>query len=282
MDTEIIDGILTFDELLEDDYYNAEFEKRVQERLEDKKNSQSGVKGEQTMEQEVQTTTPTGGQAQGTAATEQQTTPPTPNATADNPTANTEPVKPEADTIGDEHKGMTAEQFKLYNETLRGIAVVSGSNAFENAEVKALVKQQVISGATPDAKEIAASLTANRQAQSTATAEPQADQHTQMPNGGNADELKAIKAELELMKAGIAPERLDAAKTLFLAEGGDLSHVSDFVAKYPEWKSGANSGVTFSQAAPVDGRTAPTPNGQPVMNDFERKVYEARKARGLE
>lgn len=35
MNTEIIDGILTFDELLEDDYYKAEFEKHVQERLKD-------------------------------------------------------------------------------------------------------------------------------------------------------------------------------------------------------------------------------------------------------
>ena len=103
MNTEIIDGILTFDELLEDDYYKAEFEKRVQERLEDKTISRSGVKGEQTMEQEVQTNTPTEEQAQGTAATAQQITPPTPNATADNPTATTEPAKPEADTIGDEH-----------------------------------------------------------------------------------------------------------------------------------------------------------------------------------
>ena len=33
MNTEIIDEILTFDELLEDDYYKAEFEKRVQKRL---------------------------------------------------------------------------------------------------------------------------------------------------------------------------------------------------------------------------------------------------------
>lgn len=33
MNTEITDGILTFDELLEDDYYKAEFEKRVQQRL---------------------------------------------------------------------------------------------------------------------------------------------------------------------------------------------------------------------------------------------------------
>lgn len=279
-ETEIIDGILTIDELLQDDYYKAEIEKYVQQRVEDK-NSQSGVKGVNTMEQENQTTTPTGEQAQGTAAA-QTATPPIPNATADNPTATTETAETETDTIGEEHRGMTAEQFKLYNETLRSIAAVSGSNAFENAEIKTLVKQQVISGATPDPKVIAASLTANRQDQSTATAEPNTEQTTQTPKDGAVGELKAIKAELALMKAGIAPERLDAAKTLFLAEGGDLSQVSDFVAKYPEWKSGANNGVTFTQAAPVDGRTAPTPNGQPVMNDFERKVHELRKARGLE
>ena len=281
MEFEIIEENLTIDELLQDDYYGAEIEKYVQQRVEDK-NSRSGVKGESIVEQENQTSTFTGEQAQGTAATEQQTTPPAPDATADNLTATTDTAKTEADTIGDEHKGMTAEQFKLYNETLRSVAAVSGSNAFENAEVKALVKKQVISGVTPDVKGIAASLTANRQEESTVTAEPQTEQPTKTPNGGNVDEFTAIKAELELMKAGIAPERLYAAKTLFLAEDGDLSHISDFVAKYPEWRSGANSGVTFAQAAPVDGRTAPTPNCQPVMNDFERKVYEARRARGLD
>lgn len=37
-------GILTFDELLEDDYYKSEFEKRVNQRLEDTKNSHPDVK----------------------------------------------------------------------------------------------------------------------------------------------------------------------------------------------------------------------------------------------
>ena len=42
-ETEIIDGILTFDELLQDDYYKSEFEKRVQQRL-DIQTSHSVVK----------------------------------------------------------------------------------------------------------------------------------------------------------------------------------------------------------------------------------------------
>lgn len=44
METEIIEVPLTFEELLEDDYYKSEFEKRVQERLEEY-NSHSDVKG---------------------------------------------------------------------------------------------------------------------------------------------------------------------------------------------------------------------------------------------
>lgn len=43
-ETEVIDGILTFDELLEDDYYKSEYEKRVQQRLNEyNKNSEGGV-----------------------------------------------------------------------------------------------------------------------------------------------------------------------------------------------------------------------------------------------
>ena len=55
-ETEIIDGSLTFDELLEDEAYKAEFEKRVQQRLDIQKNSHPDVKGgTNTMDgQEVQ------------------------------------------------------------------------------------------------------------------------------------------------------------------------------------------------------------------------------------
>lgn len=38
--TEIIDGILTFDEILEDDHYREEFEKRVQQRLDEYSHNQ--------------------------------------------------------------------------------------------------------------------------------------------------------------------------------------------------------------------------------------------------
>lgn len=37
MNTEITDGILTFYELFEDDYYKAEFEKRVQEKIKEER-----------------------------------------------------------------------------------------------------------------------------------------------------------------------------------------------------------------------------------------------------
>ena len=51
-EAEIIDETLTLDELLKDDYYKAEFEKRVQQRLEDINNHSTG--GEQPMDDQVQ------------------------------------------------------------------------------------------------------------------------------------------------------------------------------------------------------------------------------------
>ena len=51
-EAETIDGTLTFDELLEDDYYKAEFEKRVQQRLEEINKHSKGV--EQPMDDQVQ------------------------------------------------------------------------------------------------------------------------------------------------------------------------------------------------------------------------------------
>jgi len=48
-----------------------------------------------------------------------------------------------------------------------------------------------------------------------------------------------VRLELELIKAGIRPDRLASAKKLFMQEIhsiDDLAKVPDLVAQYPEWK----------------------------------------------
>ena len=91
----------------------------------------------------------------------------------------------------------------------------------------------------------------------------------------------ALKAENALLKAGISTERIEAARKLFIAEGANFDKVDEFVAAYPEW--GASSGrVVFGKAQPLADKTAPTPDNPPVLNDFERKVRDARKKAGLE
>lgn len=208
-------------------------------------------------------------------------TPPAPaaNPTAEGPTATTENKdgNPQQDEPA---KEMTAAQFEQYNETLRRVSKTAKAglpgryNAFEDAEVKALVKQQIMAGETPSVKEIAAGVVTRL----TPAPEPKPEE----PKTQNADaEMLSLKAENALLKAGINPERIDAATKLFIAEGGDLAKVSDFVAKYPEWGK-SEQGVVFTKAPPVAGKTAPNPTSQPVLNDFEKKVAAARKARGLD
>ena len=276
MNKEIIDGILTFDELLEDDYYRSEFEKRVQERL-DIKNSLPDVKGgEETMNEPVQTNegevkqeTP---QAVETPATEAP-------APAENPAAKeTETAKAEENGAQTEPaREMTAQQFEQYNETLRRVSKAAKAglptryNAFEDAEVKALVKQQVMAGETPNIKSIADGVVTRLAPKP----EPKPEENT-----ANAEVL-SLKAELALLKAGITPERLDAAKALFIAEGTDLGKVNEFVAKYPEWHKQEGE-VVFTKAPPIAGKTAPTPAGHQHLNDFEKKVAALRKARGYD
>ncbi len=208
-------------------------------------------------------------------------TPPAPaaNPTAESTTATTE-NKDGNPQQEEPAKEMTAAQFEQYNETLRRVSKTAKAglpgryNAFEDAEVKALVKQQILAGETPSVKDLAAGVVTRL----TPAPEPKPEE----PKTQNADaEVLSLKAENALLKAGINPERIDAATKLFIAEGGDLAKVSDFVAKYPEWgKSG--QGVVFTKAPPVAGKTAPNPTSQPVLNDFEKKVAAARKARGLE
>ncbi len=161
---------------------------------------------------------------------------------------------------------MNAEQFERYNDILRKVSKTAKTslqtryNAFEDSEVKSAVKAKILAGETPDIKEI-----------STAVVE-----RHKPPQTDKSAEVQELKAELALIKAGIKPERIDAAKKLFMADGGE---VDKFVEKYPEWKT--QSGVEFTKAPAVDGKTAPSDTKPPAMNDFERKVYEARKARGL-
>lgn len=275
MGEEITDDILTFDEILEDDYYNAEFEKRVQQRLEDIKNNSTG--GQQPMDDQVQI--PEGESKQGEVV--EQTPAPTENPTVESTDKAQQGNAEEANK--DPAREMTAEQFDAYNETLRRVSKTAKAslperyNAFEDAEIKAQVKQLVMQGETPNVKEIAASvvtrLTHKEEPTPTPSSEKQATEST-------ATELIELKAENALLKAGISTERIDAAKKLFIAEGASFDKIADFVAKYPEWHATQERGVVFSKAQPLADKTAPNPGGQPVLNDFEARVQAMRKSRG--
>lgn len=178
---------------------------------------------------------------------------------------------------------MTPEQFDLYNETLRRVSktakasLPSRYNAFEDVDVKMLVKQQVMQGETPSVKELAASVVQRLTSKDAPSA-----LHPSAVNEETAKDVAAeildLKAENALLKAGITAERIDAAKKLFKAEGAIFDKIDDFVEKYPEWQS--KEGVVFGKAPPLVSKTAPNPDGQPVLNDFERRVQEVRKARG--
>lgn len=209
--------------------------------------------------------------------------PPASTPAADPAAKHTETEKPKEATpaTAEPAKEMTAEQFELYNETLRRVSKTAKTglqaryNAFEDAEVKASVKQQIMAGETLDIKGIASNVVAKLT--------PKADPAPANKTKTNNNEVAELRAELALVKAGIVPERLEAAKKLFISEGGDPAKVADFVKQYPEWQAQqqAAGGVSFSKAQPVNGKTAPPSNTPPVMNDFEKRVYEARKARGL-
>lgn len=286
MNTEITDGILTFDELLEDDYYKAEFEKRVQQRLDIQQNSHPDVKGgANSMDgQEVQKPNE-GEQNNGAAQAVQE--PQTPPAATENPTVdNTDTAQQgKEETAQEPAREMTAEQFGLYNETLRRISKTAKAslpdryNAFEDTEIKTTVKHQVMQGEKPNVKELAASVVTRLTHKEETTPPPSTE--TQEATPEPTDEVLSLKAENALLKAGISTERIEAAKKLFIAEGAHFDRVDEFVAAYPEW--GASSGrVVLGKAQPLADKTAPTPGNPPVLNDFERKVKEARKKAGLE
>lgn len=179
---------------------------------------------------------------------------------------------------------MTAEQFDLYNETLRRISKTAKAslpdryNAFEDTEVKTLVKQKVMQGETPSVKELAAGVV-TRLTKKEEPAQPSTE--TPKAQTNPADEVLNLKAENALLKAGITTERIDAAKKLFIAEGADFAKVNEFVAKYPEWKAQEGAQVVFTKAPPLADKTVATPGGQPVLNDFEKAVAAARKKAGL-
>lgn len=283
-ETEIIDGILTFDELLQDDYYKSEFEKRVQQRL-DIQTSHSDVKGgTNLMNGQVQQQIAKGEIMQGetSAIVESQVTPKTTENPSVEPTNTAQQGK--TNEAQEPTREMTAQQFEQYNEALRSISKTAKRglpdryNAFEDAEVKAAVKATVTNGETPDIKELAASVV-TRLTRKEENIEPSpSTDNKEAQDTANVIELKAENA---LLRAGIQPERIEAAKKLFIAEGAHFDTVSDFVAQYPEW--GASSGrVVLGKAQPLADKTAPTPNNPPVLNDFERKVREARKKAGLE
>lgn len=208
-------------------------------------------------------------------------------APAANPTAETTETKKAgeettAEKPAEPAREMTAEQFDLYNETLRRVSKTANAslpdryNAFADTEVKALVKQQVMAGESLNIDSIVASVVTRL------TPPPETPTEEAKETKNNDAEVLSLKAELALLKAGISSERLEAAKLLFIAEGGDLDKVAEFVAKYPEWHKQEGGGVVFTQAPPLAGKTAPTPASQPVLTDFEKRVAAARKKAGLE
>lgn len=283
-ETEIIDGSLTFDELLQDEAYKAEFEKRVQERL-DIQNSHPDVKGgTNTMNGQVQINE---GEHKETGETQAETQPQTaPPAATDDPTVETTDTAQQGndDAAKEPAREMTAEQFELYNETLRRVSKTAKAslpdryNAFEDAEVKTLVKQQVMRGEKPSIKEIAAGVVTRL----TPKEEPVlSSTETTKATPDLTDEMLNLKAENALLKAGITTERIEAAKKLFIAEGASFDKVAEFVAKYPEWQA-QEGRVVLSKAQPLADKTAPNPESPPVLNDFERAVKAARKKAGLD
>lgn len=279
MNTEIIDGILTFDELLEDDYYKSEFERHVRERL-DIQNSHSDVKGgKNTMDDNVQTVQGETEMSGDRAFDENGGQPP---QITDNPAVeNTDAEQGEEANVKEPAREMSAKQFELYNETLRRVSKTARAglpdryNAFEDADAKTLVKQQIMDGKVPNIKEIAASVVSRL-----APERRQLRTDTQTKQDDN--EVLNLKAELALLKAGISHERIEAAKKLFIAEGGNLDTVAEFVARYPEWQQAQERRVVLTKAPPLAGKTAPTPESRLVLNDYERAVAAARKKAGLE
>ncbi len=285
-ETEIIDGSLTFDELLEDDYYKAEFEKRVQERL-DIQNSHSDVKGgTNTMDGQVQQSLEGENTKQDEVQAAQE--PQEKSATTDNPAVETTDTaqQGEEEPAKEPAREMTAEQFDTYNETLRRVSKTAKAslpdryNAFEDAEIKALVKQQVMQGEKPNVKELAASVV-TRLTHKDEPPTPSPSSETQAKTE-TADEVTSLKVENALLKAGINAERIEAATKLFMAEGASIDKVADFVAKYPEWQASQEGRIAFGKTPPLAGKTAPTPESPPVLNDFEKRVAEIRKQRGYD
>lgn len=285
MDPDFSDEILTFDELLEDDYYKSEFEKRVQQRVEEY-SSHSGLKGGNDMNDNETVQNEEIAQAEAAENAEQ----PVSASTADdssaiNEAAERKPAEPAS--ANEPLKEMSAEQYARYNETLRSVSKTAAAglttpyNAFDDGAVKAEVKRQILAGETPDVKALAKDVIDKRTQQDGGAVKPQTAAQP-VKQSDNSDELLSLKAENALLKAGIKPDRIDAARKLFVAEGFALDKASEFVAKYPEWKQQQEGGYDIKKGAPLGGPTAPTPNGSVTLNDFEKKVMAARKARGLD
>lgn len=195
---------------------------------------------------------------------------------------------PEGQPSEETAKEMTAEQFDKYNETLRRVSktaklgIETRYNAFEDAEVKAAVKKAVMAGETLDIQAIAKTvIERHTKPTENPTPAPETETIEPKPTDTSNDEVLSLRVENALLKAGVKADRLAAATKLFIAEGADLSTATEWIKKYPEWGN-ESGGITFTQAPPVAGKTAPTPNDQPPLSDFDKKVQAARKARGLD
>ncbi len=276
------DDILTLDEILDDPYYKAEFDRRVQQALNIK--SQSDLKGDKEMDENVRKSNREEENIEQSEA-RAESRPQTPlAATEHSAVEHTDKKQQEkSDAEKEPAREMSPEQFDLYNETLRRVSktakasLPSRYNAFEDAEVKTLVKRQVMQGETPSIKDIAAGVVQRLTPKESANAAvSRTDKAT---STDSASEVISLKAENALLKAGIAAGRIEAAKKLFIAEGAPFGKIAEFVAQYPEWQA-QEGRVVFGKAPPIASKTAPNPGGQPVLNDFERRVQEVRKARG--
>lgn len=92
----------------------------------------------------------------------------------------------------------------------------------------------------------------------------------QKPNSEDASkELFETKVELELVKAGVREDRLEAAKRLFMSEITSLDEtgkVKDMVKQYPEW---------------IKAKPQAKPFGMPLTDDGDGLTAEERRLKEM-
>ena len=230
-----------------------------------------------------------GGATPAPQADPPQDPPPEPNPEGDSQAADPaqEGAKPQDDppkqedgkSEGDKPR-MTKEQVRTYNDTLRQISksvnaeTKSGYNAFADKEVQQEVKRAVLAGETPKTEDLTKTAVAKF---------PSPKQAAPAPESKASNEVAALRAENALIKAGVRLDRIESATKLFIAEGASVDKVADFVARFPEWSQAqaADTKPVVGKAPPVNTPTAPSNTKTPPLNEFQKKVLEIRRARGL-